>query len=339
MTPLPTPGSAVKHGLGTLSRLPPDIREQVWEEHFRDPSIRLPTDEAAQQLYSGQCDGSNRGSLVKQSPQAMAILRTSKQLYGEVSEIFYRHRVLALCGVDRAIPLFRLNPEREPITLPIHSDGLSHYKDLSGADFSIFKSIIIVMGCSCAGRAASSLQCLKVHVHKLRCLLESWQMRKLVYFPGCPDIHIVLPTDLVPTTVSDDGLVPFYREFASIFGELENTQGIKTVTFHGLPHDEVILCVVQDVVDKIKKPGMSFPSKYVAKFLHIQINNFTPRILPPPERAVLGMIWVTIGLVLFAERVVGRSAGTYGLMLLAWAYVSLDVVYFFETIAKSPRRD
>ncbi|KAL8988952.1 MAG: hypothetical protein Q9169_008471 [Polycauliona sp. 2 TL-2023] len=144
-------------------------------------------------------------------------------------------------------------------------------------------------------------------------------MRKLVYFPGCPDIHIVLPTDLVPTTVSDDELVPFYRDFASIFGELENIQGIKAVTFHDLPHDEVIQSVVQDVVDNIKKPGMAFPSKYVAKFLQIQVNNFTPRIFAPPERAVLGMIWVTIGLVLFAERVVGRSAGTYALMSLAWA--------------------
>ncbi|KAL8991715.1 MAG: hypothetical protein Q9169_007717 [Polycauliona sp. 2 TL-2023] len=268
MSVLPSTESAQTPGLGTLSSLPPEIREQIWKLRFQDTSVRLSTDKDAQhRSFTGY--PLHPRTLVKKTKenlQGMAILRTSRQLYGEVSEVFYRHWILTVCIDGTRIRLPKQNK------LHIHLDGLCVSRDFTFTNFSRFKTIALDVELS--GYIPGDpwrVNDIKGNVDHFGPLLESWQERDPEYRIDCPAIDITLALDDVsPRLIHVVGPVSFYRRLAADFKGLECIQGIKDVRFHGLPtQDTVIMSIFHQAVDEIKNPATwirpKFDRTYVRK--------------------------------------------------------------------------
>ncbi|KAL8666787.1 MAG: hypothetical protein Q9168_007415 [Polycauliona sp. 1 TL-2023] len=262
----PSPNLSHDPGLGILSCLPPELREQIWKEHFQDTATKLPTDKVAQHhCFDIHHRSTRQSSKAKhqQTPHAMAILRTSKQLNDEVLEHFYRHRVLIICLDDEYSALPVLDH------FSTHLDGLCTLRVFSHTDFSKFRSIRLNVGVLRIGNPCHVQKNLKAHVDRFATLLGRWQRRKNEHYHQCPSINIDLSPYIACTQLPPNELPTYYRELAGVFRGLKHVKGIRDVTFHGLREDKEIMApIFQDVIDEIKNPGKRFRMHQMVGTLH-----------------------------------------------------------------------
>lgn len=85
-----------QQGLGKLSKLPPEVRSMIWQYILPDidnpkkhRSTRCRTTHTSRTAYLPNGSTNRRGTL--------AILRTSRLLYTQITEILYHNRTLTIC--------------------------------------------------------------------------------------------------------------------------------------------------------------------------------------------------------------------------------------------------
>ncbi|KAL8691483.1 MAG: hypothetical protein Q9218_003292 [Villophora microphyllina] len=163
------------NGLGTLNKLPPEVRLMIWE-YFMPPTS--PTDAELEQRKYQCCNVSSQPSIIQ--PYALSVLRTSKDVYQEVSHEIRRkidrNRTLTIClgGHDVTPSAFM---DEKPTEFHVMLGGVCSLRRLDKINLSYFDSLRIHI--VAPGEENSKLyQDLKPRISALVRLVHSWQVPK-----------------------------------------------------------------------------------------------------------------------------------------------------------------
>ncbi|KAL9631033.1 MAG: hypothetical protein Q9204_004422 [Flavoplaca sp. TL-2023a] len=195
-------------GLGTLSVLPPEIRSEIWKELFQQSA---PTPRPC--IYdTGDGDifstGKRRAyrkarilSMIHTMDQPnslescphgnIAILRASKQLYGEIGADLYHNRTLHFCFDNNRHGLLLQRAQNKPTYYYVVLGGHCVARDFANTDFSRFKSLHLGIELPSNDSPSDKLYDLKLDIEQFSRLIGAWQSRK---YPKarrhCPQIDI-----------------------------------------------------------------------------------------------------------------------------------------------------
>ncbi|KAL8913712.1 MAG: hypothetical protein Q9171_001562 [Xanthocarpia ochracea] len=156
-------GPSFQPGLGTLSCLPPEVRSGIWQQLFLHATPNLP--ECRPDIYELDClaniefDAEFRSELRKQrilpmleavqqsellpdrQQDNLAILRTSKQLHGEVDGDFHRNRTITFCFDNNQHSLLLQRIGGKPTDYYITLGNICVARDFANTDFSKFTAL------------------------------------------------------------------------------------------------------------------------------------------------------------------------------------------------------
>ncbi|KAL8934807.1 MAG: hypothetical protein Q9216_005723 [Gyalolechia sp. 2 TL-2023] len=175
-----------QHGLGTLSRLPMEIRLMIWQELM--PEAGSGDGNRGPQALRHFCTVADKPVDQSEQPGNLSILRASRPFYHEILEELYRSRVLTVC-FNPTMHHFPLCSTHLCTTI----GGICKSMDFRYADFSKFTSLRLNIRLPSEDDPFAVLPELVLDLHQLVNVILSWQEETFQGLePSCPRIDIVI---------------------------------------------------------------------------------------------------------------------------------------------------